>query len=263
MLLFIFLGRSKAEQYFGFLPLFSYFNFLLGYIPLVFSDLTSQLILLSYIFYTLITRILYKFLNLFNQNVLDSVETKYSKGLSYRNLNQQPLANFKFVTLLRSAKPDTLGITVFTKKLYNLNFLVSPLTLTELNFNKLKNPVLSYDLNLSTLLLKSTPHTNNLLHTYLTFDESYYSAENLNTNFKNKNIKISLKLINTINNFYKNPLFFNFNIDNNMLLSKQQRWLARNSLLTENIVPNSFLVTQAKKLTGLNTLNPNFTNKTL
>jgi hypothetical protein len=46
-------------------------------------------------------------------------------------------------------------------------------------------------------------------------------------------------------------------------MAKQQRWLTRNSLLSESVIPNSFLITQAKKLIGQSTLNKDFTSKTL
>jgi hypothetical protein len=67
---FIFLGRSKAEQYFGFLPFFSYVNFLLGYIPLVLSDTTSQFIVIIYSFYTFLYKYIYNKLTLFFRNTL-------------------------------------------------------------------------------------------------------------------------------------------------------------------------------------------------
>jgi hypothetical protein len=46
-------------------------------------------------------------------------------------------------------------------------------------------------------------------------------------------------------------------------MAKQQRWLTKNSLLNESIMPNSFLVTQSKKLIGLGFLDKDFTDKTL
>ena len=38
LLLCIFMGRTKSEQYLGFLPFFSYINFALGYVPLALHD---------------------------------------------------------------------------------------------------------------------------------------------------------------------------------------------------------------------------------
>lgn len=39
LLIIMFLGRSKSEQYFGFIPFFSYINFFLGYIPMATGDI--------------------------------------------------------------------------------------------------------------------------------------------------------------------------------------------------------------------------------
>jgi hypothetical protein len=61
----------------------------------------------------------------------------------------------------------------------------------------------------------------------------------------------------------KYPKFFNFNLENNLNVAKQQRWLVKNSLLTESIIPNSFLITQSKKLLGTGLVNKDFSNSTL
>jgi hypothetical protein len=61
----------------------------------------------------------------------------------------------------------------------------------------------------------------------------------------------------------KYPNLFSFNLENNLNIAKQQRWFAKNSLLSESIIPNSFLVTQVKKLIGTGLLDSDFTNKTL
>jgi hypothetical protein len=59
------------------------------------------------------------------------------------------------------------------------------------------------------------------------------------------------------------PSHFNFNLKTNLTLAQQQRWLAKNSLLTESITHNSFLITQAKKLIGSGTLDKDSSNKSL
>jgi hypothetical protein len=46
-------------------------------------------------------------------------------------------------------------------------------------------------------------------------------------------------------------------------MSKEQRWLVKNSLISEAVVNNSFLITQAKKLIGSGTLNKDYTSNTL
>jgi hypothetical protein len=59
------------------------------------------------------------------------------------------------------------------------------------------------------------------------------------------------------------PSHFNFNLKTNLILAQQQRWFAKNSLLTESITHNSFLLTQAKKLIGSGTLDKDSSSKSL
>ena len=79
MLMLVFLGRSKSEQYFGFLPLFSYFNFILGYIPLVLGDTISQLMFGAYVLYMCILKLF--------QKLLDSVTSNLVSNLNNTNFN--------------------------------------------------------------------------------------------------------------------------------------------------------------------------------
>lgn len=80
---FVFLGRSKAEQYFGFLPFFTYINFILGYVPLVVSDATSQLILSVYVSYIFLLKYFYKLTNLLTNNLIDSIEVHNSRSTGF------------------------------------------------------------------------------------------------------------------------------------------------------------------------------------
>jgi hypothetical protein len=113
-----------------------------------------------------------------------------------------------------------------------------------------------YDLKLKA----KTNHINKLCFNSISSSESNYSG---NVNNKVHNITLTL---NNLVNFYKirnYPSIYNFNIKNNLGIASQQRWLTRNSLLTESIVSNSFLFTQVKKLIGTGSLNSNFTNQSL
>jgi hypothetical protein len=74
---------------------------------------------------------------------------------------------------------------------------------------------------------------------------------------------MSLNDIHMILKKNKYPNLFSFNLEDNLNTAKQQRWFAKNSLLSEAIIPNSFLITQAKKLIGTGLLDSEFTNKTL
>jgi hypothetical protein len=127
---------------------------------------------------------------------------------------------------------------------YSLNFKNTTLR-TKLNTNNLK----SYTPNNITL--------SESRYVYGTFDNDINSAN------KNRTLSLSLDKLNRFLSKPKNPSNFDFNIENNLNISKQQRWLVKNSLLSESILNNSFLITQSKKLIGLGTLDKDYTSKTL
>jgi hypothetical protein len=97
----------------------------------------------------------------------------------------------------------------------------------------------------------------------VTADESVYTGGNYISNYKIRNTSITLNYLNSLNKIHHSPTVFNFNIKSNLDMANQQRWLTKNSLLTESIVHNSFIFTQAKKLIGTGLLNKDFTNQTL
>jgi hypothetical protein len=59
------------------------------------------------------------------------------------------------------------------------------------------------------------------------------------------------------------PLFFDLNLEKSLLNSKEQRWLVKNSLLTEFMVSNSYSLTQSKQLMGVLPYNSNFSIQNL
>ena len=83
LFIFVLLGRSKSEQYFGFLPLFSYFNFVLGYSPILFSDLWSQLFFFLCILHTLVSGVISKFLNYFTTNFFKALNNNPTLNSTY------------------------------------------------------------------------------------------------------------------------------------------------------------------------------------
>jgi hypothetical protein len=97
----------------------------------------------------------------------------------------------------------------------------------------------------------------------LTSSEAYYSTLNQTNNLKVRSANINLQKLHQTSMLHKSLTFFNFNIEKNLNISKQQRWLVKNSLLSESIIPNSFLITQVKKLLGSGILDKDFTNKSL
>jgi hypothetical protein len=93
--------------------------------------------------------------------------------------------------------------------------------------------------------------------------ESFYLNETLLDNFKIKTIKTDISNVLKISKTLKKATQFNYNIETNLNIAKQQRWLAKNSLLSESVTSNSFLITQAKKLIGSNVLDKDFSSNTL
>ena len=256
-LLFFFLGRSKAEQYFGFIPLFAYFNFILGYVPLVFSDILSQTILIIYILYITITNLIYKFLNKLTINTLSSIENTLTS--MPKRQNNQPSPSPVSLKNLFNTQPKPQLIPFFSKTLSKLH---GDLSLINSNF-KYEGSNKQFFINnlfMSTLQIKKSKLS--LAHT-LSLDESLYSNIPTLNNLKLRSSQIHLNDIHRFNKLTKSPIFFNFNIENNLNTSKQLRWLTKNSLLSEAIMPNSFLITQAKKLIGLGFLDKDFSDKTL
>jgi len=70
----------------------------------------------------------------------------------------------------------------------------------------------------------------------------------------------------SINNFVKyttNSTYYDFNFLLSLLNSKEQRWLVKNSLLTEFLINNSFLFTQSKQLIGLNSSDKDLSKQNL
>jgi len=270
-LVFLLMGRSKSEQYFGFFPLFSYINFVLGYIPLVLGDLVSQVIVLSYVFYNLFILLIRNFFNKLFTNTLYVLGNSYQKTKhTVRDPNSS--TSVQLTSLFRSDNTDSInalstgwgslfGLTktlnLVTKDVFTINFTTTNKHLE----TKLYTP--NYNFYLNTLHSKFNPNTYNPTSTF-TSSESFYKnslTSLLDTKIINTrtNLNDIFKIYKTINN--SNLLYFS--IENNLNMSKQQRWLVKNSLLSELLAQNSFLFTQSKKLIGLSSLDKNFTSKNL
>ena len=76
LLIFFLMGRSKSEQYLGFLPFFSYINFFMGFIPLLFHDLWFQVLFTAYVFYLFILSWSTKLINKLSLNLFYSLSSK-------------------------------------------------------------------------------------------------------------------------------------------------------------------------------------------
>jgi hypothetical protein len=270
-LVFLLMGRSKSEQYFGFLPLFSYINFVLGYIPLVLGDLVSQVIVLSYVLYNLFTLLIRNFFNKLFTTTLHTLGNSYQKTkhtlkdptttTSVKLTSLFKTTNTSSINTLNTSWGSLFGLTktlnLVTKDIFTVNFFTTNKHLVTNYYTS------NYNFHLNTLHSKLNPKTYNPISTF-TSSESFYKnsiTSLLNTRIINTrtNLNDIFKIYKTINN--SNLLYFS--IENNLNMSKQQRWLVKNSLLSELLAQNSFLFTQSKKLIGLSSLDKNFTSKNL
>lgn len=263
LVLFMLLGRSKSEQYFGFLPFFSYINFLLGYLPLVFSDVISQSIIMLYALYTFIYKTVYFLINRITTNTITSIVggkntyiNEFNMGfntnndLSFKTMFSTNYINFSYEKYKMSLVSKTLSI--LRTDMYSINSLQT---------NKKNTTILTNYFNVYDLVLraKTKPLSNSCFNSIST-KESYYSGS---YNSKVHNTVLTLGDLTSFYKVHNYPLVFNFNIKNNLNVANQQRWLTKNSLLTESIVNNSFLFTQVKKLIGTGSFNNSFTNQSL
>jgi hypothetical protein len=252
------LGRSKSEQYFGFLDIFSYINFILGYIPLVFSDATYQIVLIVYVLYNTVINLFYRLINKLTSNTLSSVEgTVSSLPTKLQNKPQHKQLIVNFNNLFNTAPQS---IPFFSKTLSKLHTSLTLVSSNMLNSESSNKHFFLNNLNMLTLQIKKPKY---FVSNTLCSSESLYTNSQTLNNFKVINSQIHLNDIYKFNRLSKSPIFFNFNIENNLNIAKQSRWFTKNSLLSESIIPNSFLITQAKKLIGLGFLDKDFTDKTL
>jgi hypothetical protein len=195
-------------------------------------------------------------------NTLNSLSLTYSK--SFYNTNK-PGGATNFISLANQPAPLTYRasneilqlskiLNIVNKNLFFTNFSLNTTDATG-------HIISSNGLLKSTLKYRSSNTFSN--KNTLTLSESFYTGMASTTDFRIHNIQLSLNDIHRILKKNKYPNLFLFNLENNLNMAKQQRWFAKNSLLSESIIPNSFLVTQVKKLIGTGLLDNDFTNKTL
>lgn len=254
-----YLGRSKSEQYFGYLPLFSYVNFILGYIPLTLHEGWSQVLIYIYITHLFFTNLLLLFVNTITTKYLNLWSTSYSK-LTYPSKKQNStsiqnkvnnLTIYNWLGQLYTTNNVYLNVLNFSKTLSNL----------ELNLNNLNTlPVVtSYSIGTNTKLFSIGKNIKYPTKRLILDTETYYvnSVDSL------KNTKTTLSAINSTTKKNKSLQPLNFNIISNLGNAKEQRWLVRNSLLSNGILTNSSLITQSKKIIGLGLYNKDLTTNSL
>jgi hypothetical protein len=222
------LGRSKSEQYFGFLPFFVYINFILGYVPLLIGDLSSQLFVWSYILYTTFYKILLKTLNYFSLNLVMSLDSTSTKNRNIgKNIKTKHYTITDFSNLGKTTNNlNTTSILKFSK---NLSTVHTSLYLSNLhpvikNSEVLNKPdTLTYSLATNKLQFNK----NKLLNTVISKQEYSYTVGLFDNDISNskytRNLSLNLRTLSKLNNIKKYPTLFDFNIDNNLQISKQQR----------------------------------------
>jgi hypothetical protein len=270
LLVIMFLGRSKSEQYFGFLPLFSYVNFVLGYIPLVFGDVLSQVFFSVYVMYISIHKLINAFLSQFSSNLLNSLDREQllRGSTSIKGVSDNTGPSKLFTRSLSTVNTHTTNSPInFSKTLSNLGTNIqfvgsSPYFIKSTSDSQIST--LSGVLN-RTIKLRDSLHPDTFKG--ITFSESSYVYgffdDNISKTTRTRNLSLNLKTLHNLSKQHNYPSLFDFKIENNLNIAKQQRWLVRNSLISESIINNSFLVTQAKKIIGLGTLNKEYTSKSL
>jgi len=220
--------------------------------------------------YISIHKLINAFLSQFSSNLLNSLDREQllrgntsTKGVS-GNAGPSKL----FTRSLGTANTHTPNSPInFSKTLSNLGTNIqfvgsSPYFIKSTSDSQIST--LSGVLN-RTIKLRDSLHSD--MFKGITFSESSYVYgffdDNISKTTRTRNLSLNLKTLHNLSKQHNYPSLFDFNIENNLNIAKQQRWLVRNSLISESIINNSFLVTQAKKIIGLGTLNKEYTSKSL
>merc|ERR1712023_108097 len=238
---------------------------------MIMSDLTSQLIILTYSLYTIMYKVLYSVLNKLLYPFNKTITPTSSNFSEFTTKNDSLVTNNSCNTsnihhiLSSNQKPSFIP---------KLSKVISKLNLSFSYFNS-NTQIIPTNETINKFFLQNNNYLNLLLSlnkcnpvdSIKTFDIT--STE---VSYIPVLDKLSLKTHNTslnLNELYKlsrSSLFrskFNFNLESHLNISNQQRWLTKNSLLSESIIHNSFRITQAKKLLGTGLLNPNYTSNSL
>lgn len=256
-------GKTKSEQYLGFIPFFSIWDASLNYALVVFNELQSYLFLsifglITSAFIILKNQLPNFILNLFyNSFVVNRVRDKQFFKPQVKKLKNSPLANTE--TFKSSSEQTSDYINTFYKLSVLQNSINHFKSVGNLNTRTSTNLFLNKQHPL--FFIKSSYSHTNANNNTVTRSESFYST-NLNPT-KIFNLPSNLKNIQNHTGYHKSLTYFDFNLLNNLNLGKEQRWLTKNSILTEFLNKNTNAFTQSKKLLGLSHYNNALTNKNL
>jgi hypothetical protein len=240
----------------------------MGYIPMVLGDFTSQVILNTYIIYIFLSKCLSHLLNFSVKYALYT--NQQTKLLGFGNTDSFKDQNLNLHHFFSKIGNNQLvidsivlskNLSSVSANLYHVDRVLTPLLAL---IKSDKNILSGINPNLTYVTVRKKNNKTCDMVSNLTLDEAFYTGSlSINTVYKINNTSINLNDIYRLLRLRKNPSTFSFNIENNLNMAKQQRWLVKNSLLTESIINNSFLITQSKKLIGSGFLDKNYTNKTL
>jgi len=251
--LMCFWGKSKSEHYLGFIPLFSVWDSALNHLLILFNEIQSQTFI---IVFSLLVSITTKLKNTIPSKILNLLNI----SLSVTTINQNTNSNLKSVSSNYASKytlslPTSLRSSHLTTALKDLSILQNSLT-------QLKIPL--------TLNTPSTVPENKLLNTFISNPNTQWSLTDSESTYgkiptldKMFHTPLNLKNLQTYNNIHKSLTYFDFNLLTNINSGKEQRWLVKNSILTEFLTKNTNAFTQSKKLLGLSNYNNNFSNKNI
>ena len=258
-----FLGKAKSEHYLGFIPLFSLWDTALNQTLILVSESQSQLFIAVFGALTYTSVKLKAALPNLLLNVLSVASTS--------NNQQQSMAKHKQIPANLANKPtfnsDT-GLSANPVNIFQkLYIMQDSLTLLK----KIPNHR-TYSLDKENFInsggakrlpmpnLPSTPLLN-IKPESITISESNYGTKlSLNKLFTSS---MNLQSLQSYVNPHKSLTFFDFNILTNINYGKEQRWLVKNSILTEFLTKNTNMFTQSKKLLGVGNYNNSFSGKNL
>ena len=256
--LMCFWGKSKSEHYLGFIPFFSVWDSTLNLALILFNEIQSQMFI---IMFSLIVSFAAKLKNTIPSKILNLLGVTLSVSTTGRN--NKP--NTEYATANYTSN-YVLGSPTSPKSNHLIGTLKDLSTLQN-SLAQLKNPPTTNTLGtiLPTILPETkplnTPITDYTTQSSLASSESSYGkVVNFNKMF---HTPLNLKNVQTYNNLHKSLTYFDFNLLASINSGKEQRWLVKNSILTEFLTRNTNAFTQSKKLLGLSNYNNNFSNKNI
>jgi hypothetical protein len=169
-----------------------------------------------YILYTTLSKLFYKLTNLFTNNLIESVELQHNIQ-PFQSPNTKLTVNELFSN--KNTKTINSNTSILSKILTNTQ---SSLTLTSYN-NVSSSLKENFSSNFFSNTLKLKSCIKPIEHRSITKDEYFYVNSSHIENFKVRNTTLNLNELNKTKITKNSPLFFSFNLEKNLNLSKQHR----------------------------------------